>query len=218
MDLVSIPPFRPLWHKDDVITRLQENIKAVTDPLRTAPTIDVTKDANGNNQFGQAKQASTHIVDGVLVRGVQFQDPSIGQVNHTGGGTGTVTFSGTPTKPASVQVTLVVAGAVGTATFTVNVNGATSAIQTTQGQFTEPTTGLLVGFSGTFTAGDTYSTVVKVNDVGVSHGLGRAPNGFKNVNPTAPAHIFKSQTANPHPEQTLLLNADGAVTTDLWIF
>jgi hypothetical protein len=201
-----------------VVTRIQENIKAVTDPLRRAPTIDVTKDANGNNQFGQAKPLGTHIIDGVMVRGLQFSDPQIAQVTHTGGGSGVVTFSGSPSKPGSVQVLISVGGAVGTATFQVSINGSTSAIQTTQGQFTEPITGLLIGFSGTFTAGDSYSTTVTFPDLGVSHGLGRAPNGFKSVNPSAPARIFKSSTANPHPEQTIILNSQAAVTTDLWIF
>jgi hypothetical protein len=215
---MPIPQFRTLWHDDDVVTRIQETTKAISDQLRTAPTIDVSKDANGNNQFSQAKSLGTHIIDGTLVRGVVFQAPLIAQTNHTGPGTGTVSFLGSPSKPAAIQVNIVAAGAVGTATFSVSVNGVTSGALTTQGQFTEPITGVLIGFIGTFTANDTYSTTISIPDVGVSHGLGRAPNGFKSVNPNAPAHIFLSPTSNPHPEQSLLLNAHAAVTTDLWIF
>jgi hypothetical protein len=217
---MPLPEFQKLWHEDDVITRMQENFKAVTDPLRKAPTIDVTKDANGNNQFGQAKPLGTHIIDGVLVRGIQFPAPVLGNMVHNGTGAGTVSAAGAPSKSATVLVTITTAGAVGTSQFTVSPDGGktSSAPIFTQAIYTEPTTGVLLSFSGTFVVNDTYSVPVSVADVGVSHGLGRAPNGFKSVNPTAPAHIFKSPTANPHPEQALLLNAQAAVTTDLWIF
>ena len=53
----------------------------------------------------------------------------------------------------------------------------------------------------------------------VNHRLGRRPQGYIITRMTgAGATLYDTQTDNPRPELTLLLNASAAATVDLWIY
>ena len=76
----------------------------------------------------------------------------------------------------AVQVTIVVAGAVGTATFTYSVDGGASVSSqiATAAKYAIPGTGVVLGFTGTFTAGDIYAfttTAAAFNNTDITNGL-----------------------------------------------
>src|ERR1700722_20210822 len=52
----------------------------------------------------------------------------------------------------------------------------------------------------------------------VNHGLGRKLLGWFIVGIDAPATVYDSQSANKHPELTLILNSNAVATANLWCF
>jgi hypothetical protein len=89
-------------------------------------------------------------------------DGTITQTANPGPGTGNVTTqASSPLDAYSVIVTMVLGGALGTATFTYSLDGGqnTSEVNTVpgSGKFILPGTGIWLTFAGTFVAGDVYS-------------------------------------------------------------
>jgi hypothetical protein len=85
---------------------------------------------------------------------------TLGAVTHpTGAGPAVPTFTASPVDTYNaVVITIGTAGAVGTATFTYALDGVnTSAGIVTSATYAIPGTGLVLAFSGTFVANDTYS-------------------------------------------------------------
>lgn len=86
---------------------------------------------------------------------------TLGAVTLSGSGpaASNVTFTASPIDVYSALITMVVAGAVGTATFKVSVDGGNSysAEIATAAKYAVPGTGMVLAFSSTFVTGDTYS-------------------------------------------------------------
>lgn len=86
---------------------------------------------------------------------------TLGAITHTGSGApSSPTFIASPVDAySSVVVTIVKAGAVGTSQFTYSLDGGnvTSATITSAASYAIPNTGIVLGFSGTAVAGDTYT-------------------------------------------------------------
>jgi hypothetical protein len=85
---------------------------------------------------------------------------TLGVVTHPGGaGPTSPTFTSSPVDAYSVRINITQSGAVGTSQFTYSLDdgNATSAIITSAASYAIPGTGLVLGFTGTATAGDYYT-------------------------------------------------------------
>lgn len=60
--------------------------------------------------------------------------------------------------------------------------------------------------------------VLAVGDNTVNHGLGRALQGWIIIGITAAVSIFDKQATNTATQTTLILNASGVVTVNLYVF
>ncbi len=103
---------------------------------------------------------------------------TLGAVTLSGSGpaSSNVTFTASPMDVYAVQVTIVTGGGVGTATFTYSVDGGNTVSSTiaTAAKYAIPGTGVVLGFTSTFTAADVYSfttTAAAFNNTDVTNGL-----------------------------------------------
>lgn len=122
--------------------------------------VDFVNAASVYQEFKTEADYIAHIQKSVLLYPPQAQVSTtlgFGPVTHVGGGTGTVTPSGTGYKGLNVVVKIIGSGGVGAATFQYSTDGGAtfSATQTTSASFSIGF-GILLAFAGTFVATDTY--------------------------------------------------------------
>lgn len=111
---------------------------------------------------GAAWNVSTSTVRALItqVAGVSVDNPPrLGSVSHGGAGTGVVSLSGTPTSVVSVVAEVVLSGGVGTGRVRLSANGGATFGPSllVPSSLALTGTGVTLGFSGAFSAGDRYS-------------------------------------------------------------